>query len=78
MRWAVNVARMGEKRGVQMVLVGKPQEKRPMERHRRRWEDNIKMNLQEVGVSCGDWIESDKDRDRWRVLVSTVKNFRVP
>jgi hypothetical protein len=69
---------MGEERGVHMVLVGKPEGKRPLGRPRHRWEDNIKMDLQVVGGGCGDWIESAQDRDRWRVLVSTVKNLQVP
>jgi len=56
----------------------KSEGKRPLGRHRRRWEDNIKMGLQEVGVGCEDWMELAKDRDRWRALVSTVMNFRVP
>jgi len=56
MRWAGHVARMGEDRGVHRVLVGKPEEKRPLGRPRRRWEDNIKMDLQEVGVGRGDWM----------------------
>ena len=60
------------------VLVGKPEGKRPLGRPRRRWEDNIKMNLQEVGGGCGDWIELAQDSDRWRALVSTVMNLRVP
>ena len=60
------------------VLVGKPERKRPMGKPRRRWEDNIKMDLQEVGGGCGDWIELAQDRDRWRALVSTVMNFQVP
>ena len=59
------------------VLVGKPGGKRPLERRRRRWENNIKMDLQEVGRGCGDWRGLAQDRDRWRVLVSTVMNFRV-
>jgi len=63
---------------VYRVLVGKPEGKRPLGRHRRRWEDNIKMVLQEVGRGCGDWMELDQDRDRWRALVSTVTNLRVP
>jgi hypothetical protein len=67
---------MGEERGVHRVLVGKPEGKRPLGRPRRRWEYNIKMDLQEIGGGCGDWIESAQDRDRWRVLVSTVKNLR--
>ena len=72
------MARMGERRGVYRVLVGKPEGKRRMGRPRRRWEDNIKMDLQEVGGSCGDWVELAQDRDRWRALVSTVRNLRVP
>ena len=59
-------------------LVGKPGVKRPLGRHRRRWEDNIKMDLQEVGGNCGDWMELAQDRDRWRALVNTVMNLRVP
>jgi hypothetical protein len=58
--------------------VGKPEGERPLRRPRRRWEDNIKMDLQEVGGGCGDWMERAQDRDRWRALVSTVMNFRVP
>ena len=65
-------------RVVHKVLVGKPEGKRPLGRPRRRWEDTIKMDLQEVGRGCGDWMELTKDRDRWRALVSTVMNFRVP
>jgi hypothetical protein len=57
---------------------GKPEGERPLGRPRRRWEDNIKMDLQEVGVGCGDWMELVQDRDRWRALVSTVRNLRVP
>jgi hypothetical protein len=63
---------------VHKVLVGKPEGKRPLGRPRRRWEDNIKMHLQEVGGAYGDWMELAQDRDRWRTLVSAVKNFRVP
>jgi hypothetical protein len=58
--------------------VGKPEGRRPLGRPRRRWEDNIKMDLQEVGVGCGDWIERVQDRDSWRALVSMVMNFGVP
>ena len=72
------MARMWEGRGVYRVLVGKSEGKRPLGRLRRRWEDNIKMDLQEVGGSCGDWIELAQDRKRWRALVSTVMNLRVP
>ena len=78
MRWAGHVAGMGEGRGVHRVLVGKPEGKRPLERLRRRWEDNIKMDFQEVGGGCEDWMELAEDRDRWRALVSTVMNLRVP
>jgi hypothetical protein len=60
------------------VLVGKPEGKRPLRRPRRRWKDNIKMDLQKVGRGRGDWMELAKDRDKWRALVSTVRNFRVP
>ena len=69
---------MEEGRGVHKVLVGKPDEKRPLGRPRCRWEDNIKMDLQEVRRGCGDWMELAQDRDRWWALVSTVMNFRVP
>jgi len=72
------VARMGQGRGVYRVRVEKPEGKRPFGRLRRRWEDNIKMDLQEVGGGCGDWMELAQDRDRRRALVSTVMNFRVP
>jgi hypothetical protein len=78
MRWAGHVARMGEGRGVYMVLVGKPEGKRQMGRPRRRWEDNIKMDLLEVGCGGMDWIELAQDRDRWRALVNAVMNLRVP
>ena len=77
MRWAGHVARMGEEIVVHRVLVGKPEGKRPLRRPRRRWEDNIKMDLQEVGGAGGDWMELAQDRDRWRALVNTVMNFRV-
>jgi hypothetical protein len=78
MRWAGYAVRMGEDRGVHRVLVGKPEGKRPLEGPRRRWEDNIKMGFQEVGGGRGDWMELAQDRDRWRALVGTVRNFRVP
>ena len=78
MRWAWHVARMGEDRGVHRLLVGKPEGKRPLGRPRRRWEDNIKMDLQEVGEGRGDWMELAQVRDRWRKLVGTVRDFRVP
>ena len=71
------MARMGEGRGVHTVLVGKPKGKRPLARPRRRWEDNIKMDLKEVGGD-GDWMELAQNRGGWRALVNTVMNFRVP
>ena len=69
---------MGERRGVYRVLVGKPEGKRPLGRPRGRWEDNIKMDLEEVGCGGVDWIELTQDRDRWRALVNAVMNRRVP
>jgi hypothetical protein len=68
---------MGEDRGLHRVLVGKPEGKRLLGRPRRRWEDNFKMDFQEVGGGRGDWMELVQDKDRWRALVSTVRNFRV-
>jgi hypothetical protein len=78
MRWAGHMARMGEDRGVHRVLVGKREGKRPLGRPRRRWEGNIKMDLQEVGRGREDWMELAQNRDRWRTLVGTVRDFRVP
>jgi hypothetical protein len=78
MRWAGHVARMGEDRGVHRVLVGRPEGKRPLGRPSRRWEDNIKMDLQEIGGGRGDWIELAQDRDGLRALVGRVRSFRVP
>jgi hypothetical protein len=68
----------GEDRGVHRVLVGKPEGKRSLGRPRRRWGYNIKMDLHEVGWGRGDWMELAQDRDRWRALVGTVRDFRVP
>ena len=78
MRWAVHVARTGEERGVYRVLVGKPEGKRPLGRPRRRWVDNIRMVLQEVGCGYMDWIGLAQDRDSWQRIVSAVMNLRVP
>jgi hypothetical protein len=69
---------MGEDRGVHRVLAGKPERKRPLGRPRLRWEDNIKMDLQEVGGGRVDWMELAQDRDRWWALVGMVRDFRVP
>jgi len=77
-RWAVHVARMGEKIGVYRVLVGKPEGKIPLGRPRRRWVDNIRLDLQGVGCGYMDWIGLAQDRDRWRTLVCAVMNLRVP
>ena len=78
MRWSGHVALMGERRGVYRVLVGKPEGKRPMGRPRRRWQDNIKIVLQEVVWRGMDWIDMGQDRDRWRALVIAVMNLWVP
>ena len=78
MRWVGHVALMGERRGVYRVLMGKPEGKKPLGIPRRRWEDNIKMDLQEVGCGGVDWIELAEDRDRWRALLTAVLKLRVP
>jgi hypothetical protein len=78
MRWAGHMPCMGEGRGMCRVLVGKPEGKRPVGRPRRRWEDNIKMDLQEMGFGDKDWIELAQDRDRWRALVNVVMYLWVP
>jgi hypothetical protein len=79
MRWAGHGARMGEKRITYRILVEKPEGKRPLGRPRRRWENNIKMDLREVGWGVTDYIDVAQDRDQWRALVNTVmKNLRVP
>jgi hypothetical protein len=78
MRWTVHVARMGEKRNAYRLLMAKPEGKRPLGRPRRRWVDNIRMDLGEVGCGDVDWIGVAKDRNRWRALVNSVLNLRVP
>jgi len=78
MRWAGHVARRGERRSIYRVLVGKPEGKKLLGRPRRKWEDNIKMDLQEVGCGGVDWIELVQDRDGWGKLVNAVMNLRVP
>ena len=72
------MACMGERKGVYWVLVGKPERKRPLERPWHRWEDNIKMDLQEVGCGSMDWIQLAQDRNRWRALVNVIMKLRVP
>ena len=78
MRWAGHVSHMRERRGIYRVLVGKPEGKRPLGRPRCRWEDNIKMDRQEVGCGCMDCIELAQVRDRWQALVNVVMNLWVP
>jgi hypothetical protein len=78
MKWAGYVAQIGEKRSVYRLLVGKPEGKRPLGRPRRRWRDNIKMDLLEIGLSVVDWIGLAQNRYRWRALVNTMMNLRVP
>jgi hypothetical protein len=77
MRWAGHVARMGEGRNVYRVLVGKPEGRRPLGRPRRRWEDGIRMDLEEIGWGSVEWIHLAQDRDRWRAVVNAVMNLRV-
>jgi len=78
MKWAGHVARMGEERWVYRVVVGKPEGRRPLGRPRRRWADNIRTDLQEVGCEYMDWIGLAEDRGSWRTLLSAVMNLRVP
>jgi len=78
LRWVGHVAHMGERRGVYRILVGKPEGRRPLGRPRHRWENNIKMGLQEVGCGVIDWIGLGQVRDRWRALVNAVMKLLVP
>ncbi|KAJ4451145.1 hypothetical protein ANN_02587 [Periplaneta americana] len=78
LRWAGHVACMSESRNAYRVLVGRPEEKRPLGRPRRRWEDNIKMDLREVGYDGRDWINLAQDRNQWRAYVRAAMNLRVP
>jgi hypothetical protein len=78
MRWAGHVARMGEVRGAYNILIRRPEGRRPLGKPRRRWEDKIKMDLREIGFGDMGWMHLAQDRDRWRALVNTVMNLRVP
>jgi hypothetical protein len=78
MRWVGHVALMGDGRGVYRVWVGKPESKRPLGRHRHRWEDNIKVDRREIGIGGANWIWLAQDRVQWRAFVNTVMNLRVP
>jgi hypothetical protein len=78
MRWAGHMAGMGEGRGVYRVLAGSPEKKGPVGRPRRWWEDNIKMNLMEIGIDVVNWIRLARDKVQWRAFVNTVMNLRVP
>jgi hypothetical protein len=78
MRWAVHVARMREGRGVYRVLVGRPEGKRTLGRPRCRWENNIKLDLKEIGIDVANWTQLAQDRVQWRAFVNTVMNLRIP
>ena len=78
LRWAGHVARMEEGRSAFKILAGKPTGKRPLRRPRRRWEDNIRMDLEEIGINVGNWVDSAQDRNYWRALVNAALNLRVP
>jgi len=77
LRWAGHVARMEEHRSAFKLLTGKPTGKRPLGRPRRRWEDNIRMDLEEIGINAWSWVDSARDRDYWRALVNAALNLRV-
>ena len=78
LRWAEHVARMEEGRSAFKLLTGKPTGKRPLGRSRRRWEDNIRMDLEGIGINAGNWVDSAQDRNYWRALVNAALNIRVP
>ena len=78
MRWAGHVARMEESRSAFKIITGKPTEKKSLGRPRRRWEDNIRMDLQEIGISAENWVDSAQDRNYWKALVNAALNLRVP
>ena len=78
LRWARHVAKMEEDRSAFNILTGKPTRNRPLGRPRRRWEDNIRMDLEEIGINAGNWVDSAQDRDYWRAVVNAVLNLRVP
>ena len=78
LRWAGHVARLEEGRSVFKFLIGKPTGKRPLGRPRRKWEDNIRMDLEETGINAGNWVDLAQDRDYWRALVNAALNLRVP
>ena len=77
LRWAGHVARMEEGRSAFKILTGKPTGNRPLGRPRRRWEDNIRMGLEKIGINAGNWVDSAQDRDYWRALVNATLNIRV-
>ena len=78
LRWAGHLARMEAGRSAFKILTGKPTGKRPLGRPRRRWEDNIRMDLEEIGINAGNWVDSAQDRNYWRALVNAALNLRVP
>ena len=78
LRWAGHVARMEKGRSAFKILTGKPTGKRPLERPRHRWEDNIRMDLEEISINAGNWVDSAQDRNYWRALVNAALNLRVP
>ena len=78
LRWAGHVARMEEVRSAFKILTGKPTGNRPLGRSRRRWEDNIRMDLEEISINAGNWVDSAQDRNYWRALVNAALNLRVP